>query len=100
MRPSRQFTAVSYKGDEAMMRPFGQAGLALLVALTACALTAGSASAAHFEPAKVNFTTTSGASVFYANASPSIKCNSDKGTGGVTSCVCCRPCLSQNSSSS
>jgi hypothetical protein len=64
----------------------GLAGLALLVALTACALTAASASAnVYFEPEVVKFTTKSGTSTLYVRGIPSIKCSSDKGTGGITS---------------
>lgn len=69
-----------------MMRCIGRAGLALPVALAVCALAVASAGATpHFEPAVVNFTTTSGASTIYAASVPAIKCSSDKGSGGVTS---------------
>jgi hypothetical protein len=69
-----------------MTRRIGPAGLALLVALTACALAAASASAnVHFEPEVVKFTTTSGASTIYVGGVPSIKCSSDTGKGGTTS---------------
>ncbi len=69
-----------------MTRPIRLAGLALLVALTACALAATSASAnAQFKPEVVKFTTTSGLSTIYIGGVASIKCNSDTGTGGTTS---------------